>query len=112
MKNTFFKVFRILIALVLIGKILNWFLVFNDEINQMLNIAMFSLIGLAYIVMGYAWDNKLLKIIVITCGVFLIAMNFFVKNVIIDIVGIACTLAPMLIARFYRNKKGEIKVAE
>jgi hypothetical protein len=103
-KNAFFLIFKVLIALVLIGKILNWFLNFSDETNKALNVAMFSLIGIAYLVMGYVWDNKLTKTIIITCGAFLIAMNFFGKSVALDIIGIFCILTPLLIARFYKEK--------
>lgn len=104
MKNVFFKVFRILIGLVLIGKILNWFLNFSDAMNQILNIAMFCLIGIAYLVIGYLWDSKFVKIINITCGLFLLAMNFLTKNLALNILGILCILTPLLIARFYKEK--------
>ena len=112
MKNAHFTVYRILIALVLIGNILNWFLNFSDEINQILNMTMFSLIGIAYIVIGYVWDNKSLKIIIMTCGLFLIAMNFFGNYVTLDIIGIVCILTPLSIARFYKRENGEMNVTE
>jgi len=103
MKNTVFTAFRILIFLILIGKVLNWFLNFSDETNKLLNIAMFTLIGVGYIVMGYVWDNKFKKIVITTCGAFLIIMNFFDNTVALGIIGIVCILIPMLIARFYKE---------
>lgn len=112
MKNVLFTTFRILIFLVLIGKVLNWFLNFNDEANQILNMAMFTLIGIAYIVIGYVWDNKLLKVVIATCGMFLIVINFFKNNLALDIIGIVCILTPMLIARFYKRENGEMNVPE
>ena len=112
MKNALFTAFKILIFLVLIGKVLNWFLNFNDETNLVLNTAMFTLIGIAYIVMGYVWDNKFLKLIISTCGVFLITMNFFSNNLTLEIIGIICILTPMFIARFYKGKNGAMNVSE
>ena len=103
MKNKLFTAFRILIFLVLVGKVLNWFLDFTDETNQVLNMMMFTLIGFSYIVMGFVWDNRLTKVLVTTCGIFLIAMNFFPDSAALDIIGIACLLTPMLIARFYQE---------
>jgi len=91
---------------VLFGQILNWILKFNDKVEQLLNTAMFSLIGLAYIVLGYAQDNKMLRIIAIICGVYLIAGNFFEKNTLLKIIGLICLLTPVLIARFHKEKIG------
>ncbi len=112
MKNAIFIVFKTLIALVLVGKVLNWFLDFSYGTNQLLNAAMFSLIGIAYLVVGFAWDSKLTKVVFITCGLFLIAMNFFEKNTILTIVGIICILTPMLIGRFYKEKEVELNTLE
>lgn len=108
MKNKIFTAFKILIALVLIGKILNWFLNFSQETNQQLNMAMFSLIGIAYVVMSYSWNQQLIRIGIISCGLFLIAMNFFPATTPLEIVGIICILAPMLIARFYKEKTAAV----
>lgn len=108
MKYALFTATRILIVFVLIGKVLNWLLNFSGETNKILNILMFTLIGIAYIVMGWVWDNKITKIVATTCGVFLIAMNFFHNTPLLNLVGIVCILTPMLIARFY--KEGDEKM--
>ena len=105
MKNILFTLFKILIAIVLVGKFLNWFLDFNDLTNQLLNSTMFSLIGIAYIVMGNKWQHRFKKAILITCGVYLIGMNFFNKHTALDIIGIICILVPMLIARSYKEER-------
>ena len=108
MKNVILTIFKISIALVLAGKVLNWLLHFSDATNQLLNMVMFSIIGITYIVMGYYWNHKLLKIVITTCGVFLIAMNFLPGSTPLEIVGIVCILAPMLIARFYKEENATI----
>ncbi|MBY0478982.1 MAG: hypothetical protein K2Q24_15145 [Chitinophagaceae bacterium] len=105
MKNILFTLFKILIAFVLVGKFLNWFLDFNDRTNQMLNSTMFTLIGITYIVMGNTWQHPFKKMTIITCGVYLIGMNFFNKHTALDIIGIICILVPMLIARFYKEDR-------
>lgn len=104
MKNALFKIFRISIGIVLFGKISNWVFNFGDQINQILNASMFCLIGIAYIIVGFIWDNKFIKTIILTCGLFLLVMNFFAKgNIALDIFGVLCILTPMLIARFYKE---------
>lgn len=112
MKNILFIIFRVLIALVLIGKILNWFFNFSDELNQMLNLTMYTLIGIAYLAMAYVWDGKLLKIVIMICGTFLIIRSFLSDSIAFDIAGIICILMPMLIARFTKYGGNEITVPE
>src|SRR3712207_1993317 len=111
MKNVLFTTFRILIALVLLGKIFNWFLKFGEETNQILNAAMFSLIGISYIVMGSIWEKRALRVLITGCGLFLIARNFFDENITLSIIAITCILVPMLVARFEKRGNAErIKV--
>jgi hypothetical protein len=110
MKDVLFTATRILIFLVLLGKVLNWILDFSDETNSILDILMFTLIGIAYIVMGWVWGNKVTKIVATTCGVFLIAMNFFNNTPLLNLIGIVCILTPMLIARFYKKADGKMNM--
>ncbi|HWI90159.1 MAG TPA: hypothetical protein VNT20_02745 [Flavisolibacter sp.] len=100
MKKIVSATFTLIIFVVLMAKTANWFLNFNEEINQFLNVVMFSLIGLAYLVMAYVWDQRLLKLVIAICGIFLIAMNLVEKSITIDIIGIVCILTPMLVAKF------------
>ncbi len=104
MKNKISLLFRILLIVVLVGKILNWFLKFDAGTNQILNTAMFCLIGIAYIVMGFVWDKKLAKVLMVFCGIFLIIMNFIPQTTLINIIGILCMLFPLIIARFHKEK--------
>ncbi len=112
MKNTTYTIFRISICLVLFAKILNWILHFNDETNRILNMIMFIIIGIAYLVLGYMWDSKLTKIIITTCGLFLITMNFLGNNILLDILGIICILIPMLIALYSTKSKDEEEIKQ
>lgn len=100
------RTFTVLLVAVLIGKILGWVFNFREDINLTLSTAMFVLIGIAYIVMAFVWSNKLLQSIILTCGMFLIVMNFVNNNITINILGIVCILTPMLVARFDKEKDG------
>lgn len=110
MKNAIFLTFRILLGLVILFKILNWFLKFDSETNQFLNTAMFCLIGIAYLVMSYVWDKKILKVLITACGLFLIIMNFIPGKTWITIVGIVCILVPMIIARFQKKENENLVI--
>lgn len=112
MKKTLFTIFRILIGIILVGKISNWFLNYSDETNQILNAGMFTLIGIAYLVGGFIWDKKLTNIIFLICGIYLIAMNFIDDFGLKSIIGIVCILTPMLIARFSPEETDEKELAE
>ncbi len=110
MKNKLFKLFQILVIMIFIGKILNWFLKFDTGTNQILNTAMFCLIGIAYLVMGYVWDKKILKILITACGIFLIVMNFVPGRTWLSILGIVCILVPMIIARFQKKENENVVI--
>lgn len=112
MKKILHKIFLILIGIVLIGKISNWFLNYSDETNQILNAGMFTLIGIAYLVGGFVWNKKLINIIFLVCGIYLIAMNFIGDFGLKSIIGIVCILTPMLIARFSTDETDEKELAE
>lgn len=104
-------IFMIALMVVLALKIVNIFSHFDDAMNRALNIAMFSLIGIAYIAMGAKWDKGLLKYILIVSGVYLVGMNFFEPGTALSVVGIACILVPMLIVRFGKKNKDTKEIA-
>ncbi|WP_344713421.1 hypothetical protein [Winogradskyella damuponensis] len=112
MKKILHKIFLILIGIVLIGKISNWFLNYSDETNQIINTGMFTLIGIAYLVGGFVWNKKLINIIFIVCGIYLIGMNFIGDFALKSIIGIVCILTPMLTARFLPEETDEKELAE
>ncbi|QHI37380.1 hypothetical protein IMCC3317_27590 [Kordia antarctica] len=112
MKKILFTIFQILITIVFIGKISNWFLNYSDETNQILNVAMFTLIGIAYMYTGFIWDKKLIKTILIVCGLYLIVANFISDFYLKSIIGIVCILVPMLIIRFSHKEVDEEQLEE
>ena len=107
MKNLLTKILWVLIGIVLIGKISNWFLNYSDETYQILNAGMFSLIGIAYLVSGSVWDKKSINVVFIICGIYLIGMNFVGDFGLKSIIGIACILTPILISRFSPKETDE-----
>ena len=112
MKKTIFTTFQILIGLVLLAKISNWFLEYSDETNQLINTAMFSLIGIAYIVVGFLWDKKWSKLIFIVCGLYLLGMYFLNDSSIKSIISIVCLITPLLIARFTSQNEKDKDLAQ
>ncbi|HRD56982.1 MAG TPA: hypothetical protein PK504_02985 [Ferruginibacter sp.] len=112
MKRLLHKIFLALIGIILIGKISNWFLHYNNNINEILNAGMFTLIGVAYLVGGYVWNNKLIKMIFIVCGLYLIGMNFIQDFELKSIIGIVSMLTPMLIARFSTKAENKKEMKE
>ena len=112
MNKILHKIFLILIGIVLVGKMSNWFLNYSDETNQILNTGMFTLIGFKYLVGGFIWDKKLKTVIFIVCGVYLIGMNFIGDFGLKSIIGIIAILLPMLIARFSPEETDEKELAE
>ena len=105
--NNIIPAYRILLGIVLAGKISDWFLNYTDETNQILNTAMFCLIGLAYIVFAWAFDKMLLKLILGGCGVYLILMNFLDDFFMKSIIGIVSVLTPMILGYFMPEEAEE-----
>jgi len=107
LKNNTLNIYRILIGIVLIGKISNWFLNYGDETNKILNTAMFCLIGIAYLAFSWAFDKKILKLVLTICGIYLIIMNFIPDFSWNSIIGIVCILTPMIIGKFLPEEEDE-----
>jgi hypothetical protein len=105
MKTKLFLLFRIAIFLILGLKVLNLFLHFGDRTNQLINVSMFSLIGISYAVVGFNWEPFWQRVVFIACGLYLLAMAYFSGNVYLNLVGILCILTPVLIARFSGREK-------
>lgn len=112
MKNISFKIFRLLLFAVLTAKILNWFLDFSAQTNDLLNTIMFCLIGIAYLIFGFVWKNKWINSIFIICGLYLIIMNFIEKDTFLNIIGFISILTPMLIGRFYKAEDDKKQLKE
>ena len=112
MKKILFLIFQVLIGIVLIGKISNWFLNYSDETNQILNTVMFTLIGIAYLAGGFICDKKLTTIIFLICGIYLVSVNFIGDFGLKSIIKIICILTPLLIARFSPEENDEKELAE
>ncbi|MGB0837437.1 MAG: hypothetical protein ACPGRE_05005 [Flavobacteriaceae bacterium] len=109
MKPTFKRilliVFKILWGIILLGKILNWFLNFNDQTNEILNTAMFCGIGIFYLAAAWAFERLLIKIIIALCGAYLIIMNFLPEFPWKSIIGIIGIVVPMVFGNFISEEK-------
>ena len=107
LKNNTLKIYRILIGIVLIGKISNWFLNYSDETNKILSTAMLCLIGIAYLAFSWAFDKTILKLILAICGIYLIIMNFIPDFSWNSIIGIVCIITPMIIGKFLPEEEDD-----
>ncbi|WP_046746100.1 hypothetical protein [Kordia zhangzhouensis] len=96
-------IFRILLGIILLGKITNWFFKYNDTINYILNTAMFTLIGIWFVSAAYVWDSKRSKVVFLICGLYLIVINFVPDFYLKSIIGIPCIIIPLLIMRFSKH---------
>ena len=110
LKNNTFKIYRLLIGIVFVGKISNWFLNYSDETNKTLNTAMFCLIGITYLACAWAFDKTILKFVLAICGIYLIIMNFIPDFSWKSIIGIICILTPMIIGRFLQEEDYEEEI--
>ena len=97
-------IFYLPFATIILAKILNWVIGFNDSTNDLINKAMFIFIGVGYLIFGYALDQMRYRLITILCGLFLISMNLLPKNDYITALGIISMLAPILIQRLLIKK--------
>lgn len=100
LKKNILNVYRVLLGMVIVGKISNWFLNYSQEINAILNTTMFCLLGIAYLAFSWSYDKKILKVIFAFCGIYLIIMNFIPDYNWNSILGIVCIITPILIGRF------------
>ena len=104
MKRIYFIVFNTLIALVLLATVLDWLVHFSEPVNRVIHVVMFTLIGIAYLVMAYALTPVFPRLVIFLCGLLLLVLTFLDKNTWSDITRIGCILVPMLIARFQKEK--------
>lgn len=104
LKKRLTNAFFIIAAALFIAIMLDWVLDFGEQTTNILRAIMFSFIGLGYSGIGITRKKNWVKLVLIACGLYLIAMNFIPKSTMLTIIGIFSILALMLIIRFYRKK--------
>lgn len=87
-------------AVVIAGKILDWIIGFDNSVSELINKAMFIIIGISYLIFGFSHDQIKFKLTTIACGLFLISMNFLPKNDYMNAMAIISMLLPPLIRKF------------
>lgn len=105
MKKNAFSLLRVLVAIILLAKILGWFLNYNEKTNTIINSLMFIVIGIYYLIFGVALTELKLKITLIISGIFLICMNFLPNSIVLSIIGIACIIIPILLVKYSKEFK-------
>lgn len=91
--------------MVLLAKISNWFLNFNNSTNLIINGILFSLIGIRFIYQSFTIEKKSLKLIFQICGFLLIILNFFIGFWFVALLQIMCILIPILIRKYVLKSK-------
>lgn len=109
MKKNTFKLLSFIALVVIIVKILNWFLNFSDTTNNIINSLMFSLIGISYFILGFNLEKKLNRIILFVCGLYLIIFNFFPEKNYVAIIGILVIVTAILIRKFSKETKNAME---
>jgi hypothetical protein len=94
-------VFALLLLLV---KISTYFVSYSASMVEWINIGMFCLIGIGYLIYAFTLDKPGIQILVFACGCFLIAMNF-IQWEYGSPVGIACILIPAYFIKRFSKKE-------
>ena len=88
MKKQFNKIYIILLGIIIVGKLSNWFLNYSDKTNDLLNTVLFTLIGVGFVIESFTLYKKEFKLIFLICGIYLIAMNFIDNFQLKSLIGI------------------------
>lgn len=91
--------------LVLFLIILGYFVDFGEQVNELVRTGMFCLIGLAYLTFAWAHDQRIVKLALLSCGVYVIMMNFLPPSEWKSIIGIIAILTPMILGRFLGRRE-------
>ena len=105
MKNYIFPTLRIILIIVFTLIVISRFSDFGKEIERFLYGILFSVIGILYLIFGWAFSETKMKLSLILGGLFLIIMNFIPQNITIKIVVIICIVTPLILCRFSKEAK-------
>ena len=106
-ESKIFPIYKFLFGMVLLGQVLGMLLDYNEQVNQIFNNAMFSLIGIPYLFLAWIFDKNILKISLCICGVYLLTMNLLDHSNFQLIIAIVCILIPMIIGKFLLEEGDE-----
>ena len=95
---------RTAVILILGSKLLNIFYPLSEPVKEIINIAMFVLIGGFFLLVSWFWEKNLVKYLIATCGTYLIVMNFLPDYDALPLIGIGCMVVPFLIIAFKKEE--------
>lgn len=98
-KKNIIQIYRATLFLVLIVLFSRHFTDFNEKFIDILWTIMFCLIGIFHLTMAWAFDKPALKLTFLSCGVYVIIMNFLPDFEIKLIIGIICIVTPFIILK-------------
>ncbi|GAB2626892.1 hypothetical protein [Belliella aquatica] len=91
--------------LVLTTIVIGYFIDFGDQIDALIRTIMFCLIGVDYLTFAWAFDKPALKLTFLSCGVYVIIMNFLPDFEIKSIIGIICIVIPFILIRILPDEE-------
>ncbi|MCB4807038.1 hypothetical protein LG651_02160 [Tamlana sp. 62-3] len=62
---------------------------------------MFCLIGIVFLAYSWSVNKIIIKLTLLICGIFLIAMNFIPNFEMKSIIGITCLLLPLILEKLF-----------
>lgn len=105
MKKNVIFILGIFAIIIFLAKISGLFINYSEKTNNIINSLMFTVIGIYYLIFGIVLTELKLKIALIISGIFLIFMNFLPNNIVLNIIGIACIVIPMILAKYSKEVK-------
>lgn len=105
MRKVVYVIFILACVIILIGKILNWFLDFDPAVSNGLNIAMFILLGILWLSWAWAYDHKMIKVLFFIGGCFLLTHKWinlpdFLSGIMVVLVFVPFVLVRLKPAKY------------
>lgn len=104
MKKILFKIVLGLIVLTLLAVVFSRVFNYSDEVKQMINTVMFSLVGVGYLLISSNMKKEINKSVFVVCGAYLIIMNFIELNTMFKVIGMLSIALPLLVSKFSGEK--------
>ena len=104
MRKVVYVAFILACTIILIGKILNWFIDFDPSFSNGLNLAMFTLLGIYWLYQAWSYDHKLIKALFFIGGIYLLLLKWINIPDFLSGVFIGLVLAPWILVKLNPKK--------
>ena len=104
MRKVVYVAFILACGIILIGKILNWFIDFDPSFSNGLNIAMFTLIGIYWLYWAWSYDHKFIKALFFIGGIYLLIHKWIIIPDFLSGVMVVLAFAPWILVKVNPKK--------